>query len=234
MAKARSDFQGSARRRKVLPLAPVQAQSLGSPRVSGLPGRATRTARKASRAGPGGGRGAPLGPGAPATFRLPAPTAQERDVASVAPEASATESPGRRRASAAAGAAGGAAAGSGLEPAASAAREEVGEGPAGRGEFPGSRCPTSSEAGGRDSGHPAPAGACRPLLPGSPRPRRRPDLTHPRRLAGALASRRLRLSRPQRPTGGRRSPARKGRARGCAEGGPGLRRRHSRDSARGK
>lgn len=41
----------------------------------------------------------PLWLKAPATFLLPAPTAQERDVASDAPEASAIESPGQGKAS---------------------------------------------------------------------------------------------------------------------------------------
>lgn len=44
------------------------------------------------------GETAPLWLEAPATFLLPAPTAQERDVASDAPEASATESPGQCKA----------------------------------------------------------------------------------------------------------------------------------------
>lgn len=49
------------------------------------------------------GRGAPpLPPEAHATFLLPTPTSQERDVASDAPEASATESPGQLKASVAA------------------------------------------------------------------------------------------------------------------------------------
>lgn len=45
------------------------------------------------------GEAAPLWLEAHATFLLPAPTAQERDVASDAPEASATESPGQCKAS---------------------------------------------------------------------------------------------------------------------------------------
>lgn len=62
------------------------------------------------------GEAAPLPLEAHATFLLPTPTSQERDVASDAPEASATESPGQWKASAAARGGGKTAKNSGLKP----------------------------------------------------------------------------------------------------------------------